>query len=1163
MFKKSVFLLFTLLFLFSLVMAQSNRIAGKIQGAVFDKVTAKPLIGANVVLVGIQLGTATDMKGEYRIANVPAGIYDIKVTYIGYSPTILRAVTVVAGQTTNLKFQLEVQDVEGEIVEVIAEAREKIVSVRNTQMQETIDSEEISRMPVSDFSDVLANASGAVETEGGASRGIHIRGGRTGEVAYYVDGINTTDPVTKGKGIEIDNNAISQLNIITSAFSAEYGEAMSGAVSIITKEGADHYSGSFEYETDMMFPNFLENTEMGSNPWAYSYGINKFSGSLGGPLPFTNNIVSFFLSGTFQDMENRRAFFRSDDQKIFGNVGYANSTRMPTGTAKFVINPSKSAFKAIVSASYHDEQYGGYNHARSASKEWAKLGNDIHRGHNRISLKLQNNLSTNTAWELQVSRYNTFTKYSPLNGAHYTDFRNIMRYQSWTSDAIEKGWYDPVHKSWDGMINPENNEYMPYTLSSTGDTSWIDWGNAIAFPDDHNFMFNDGNNIFDEGLYNKSSDIYQQLNDLGGQKISDLDPEWQAFFYYYLQEGSYKLDNETGAGFWTSNSAKLDAFNQRWYDTGSFFVPALYDSSNHYWHDSSDSSVYYLPFNAGRYNDFLSTPLLRRDLSVERNSRLSDLNGRFVNGNISQNDFDMEMAEIESWYETESSGIDDIELENNLYDYKGDLRWYTFDRDIWGLYTYGFSPRYNDQNSVKITTEFQCNSQITTYHALKFGFRYTTTDLNYEDIQFSNPKPYFDSYQHKPMRFSGYLEDTFEYEDLIAYLGVRYELFKADANRIIDQYDLDSGTEETPVKKTIIPRFGVCFAMSDKTAMFANYGHFYQVAQYSEMYQNLSADITSGYPLIGNPDLEPEKVVAYEAGIRHTFSKDIGLEVTAYYKDYENLLATRSVNTMLDNNVARYTVQVMDDFAKAKGVDIRFNFRNFYGLYGKLTYSYLDAKGTGSSNREYYYAGGYNTDLPLPTHEFPTEYDITHQIRANVNYYLPPMGPKVYGSSLLGDMNINVQYNFNTGRPYTPEDDKGRQGELGSKRLPSTSYLDLRFDKFIRVGNLRLSLYADIRNLFYAKNIIDVYQKTGRPDIPDFNSVPRWNDDTESSVYYTYWYFSQPENGAVFENPETGEAFENPHQAYEVHSRAWKSFNENPYNYGRPRIARIGIELYF
>lgn len=95
-------ILFSLLLLPTIMLAQT----GKIKGKVTDLTSGEPLIGANVLVVGTSLGAATDVKGEYAIFNLQAGVYEVKASYIGYQTITLTNVRVNTDLTTELNFQL-------------------------------------------------------------------------------------------------------------------------------------------------------------------------------------------------------------------------------------------------------------------------------------------------------------------------------------------------------------------------------------------------------------------------------------------------------------------------------------------------------------------------------------------------------------------------------------------------------------------------------------------------------------------------------------------------------------------------------------------------------------------------------------------------------------------------------------------------------------------------------------------------------------------------------------------------------------------------------------------------------------------------------------------------------------------------------------------------
>jgi hypothetical protein len=212
------------------------------------------------------------------------------------------------------------------------------------------------------------------------------------------------------------------------------------------------------------------------------------------------------------------------------------------------------------------------------------------------------------------------------------------------------------------------------------------------------------------------------------------------------------------------------------------------------------------------------------------------------------------------------------------------------------------------------------------------------------------------------------------------------------------------------------------------------------------------------------------------------------------------------------------------------------------GFSGELTYSFLDAKGTGSDSRDFYYLFR-DTDTEVPKKEYPLAFDVTHDIKARVNYFITPnSGPTVGGVDILGNLSANIFYTWQSGVPYTPEDGRGNLLELNSKRMPSNTRLDMRIDKIFNLSeSMNFRVFADIRNLLNTENIVNVYRVTGEPDN---NGSPPVFQTTTYSNYLEYGY-------------ESAEAM------HQEDLRQWKIRQKTPYNFGMPRVIRLGVGFDF
>lgn len=208
---------------------------GKISGTVTDAVTGEPLPGVNVVIEGTSLGTATDVEGDYFIANLDAGTYNVRASFIGFNTVVVEDVRVSPNQTADVDIQMSEQVIEGE--EVIVTAQRPLVERDNTTSITRLDVTEVQGLPTTDFTDVLSSLP-SINVENGQ---ILVRGGTLDEVAFLVDGARAGNPLDHSSHTRINLSAIQEVEVITGAFEAQYGEAMSGVINVIMKEGSDRY----------------------------------------------------------------------------------------------------------------------------------------------------------------------------------------------------------------------------------------------------------------------------------------------------------------------------------------------------------------------------------------------------------------------------------------------------------------------------------------------------------------------------------------------------------------------------------------------------------------------------------------------------------------------------------------------------------------------------------------------------------------------------------------------------------------------------------------------------------------------------------------------------------------------------------------------------------
>ncbi len=281
--------------------------SGKIVGKVIDEETRETLPGVNVIIEGLSLGAATNTAGEFFILRVPPGRYTISASMMGYKKIRVENVQVSIDKTSNVDFVLPPTILDlGESVTIVA--TRPLVERDLTSTATTISADIIARMPVQTLQDVVNLQAGVVEG--------HFRGGRSGEVAYLLDGVSLNDVYSGDNALVIESSAIQELQVISGTFNAEYGQAMSGIVNVVTKEGGETYHGKIS--------SYIGDYVSGNKD--IFWNIDKFNptynmeASLNGPLPYTGKKLTFFAATRYQDSEGflyGKEFFVPSDSANF------------------------------------------------------------------------------------------------------------------------------------------------------------------------------------------------------------------------------------------------------------------------------------------------------------------------------------------------------------------------------------------------------------------------------------------------------------------------------------------------------------------------------------------------------------------------------------------------------------------------------------------------------------------------------------------------------------------------------------------------------------------------------------------------------------------------------------------------------------------------------
>ncbi|MGB7055595.1 MAG: TonB-dependent receptor [bacterium] len=433
-------------------------------------------------------------------------------------------------------------------------------------------------------------------------------------------------------------------------------------------------------------------------------------------------------------------------------------------------------------------------------------------------------------------------------------------------------------------------------------------------------------------------------------------------------------------------------------------------------------------------------------------------------------------------------------------------------------YGAGDYPEYGDKTSQIIKGALNTDLQIHRNHQIKVGGEYVFQDFD-SFIYFISDSSHqlIDDYHYQPKEYSVYVQDNIDYKGLYAKIGCRYDYFFSDIEGI-------------EPKHYISPRLGLAFEVNDKFIFRANVGQYAQPPLYDYMYSYYNLlplpSYLFGYvPIIGNPELSPEKTVSYELGLQGEISKDLSTTVNMFYKDVTDLIGTRQVRLLPLHH--EYLQYVNIEYANIKGIETILEFDQ--GMFtGKISYTLSWAKGTSSYASEFG-----DTIVERPASDYYLDFDQRHRIFIQGIFHLP------FASRLY------VFGYFGNGFPYTPPDPEGKYEERNYERLPLQRQIDCVISKTFKIGGLALNLDFEIINLLNQQYEIS-------PHYPQLREVHLSDFDDFLSFESNYY---SPAADANHDGLIT------PIEDYESYLAIRQATDDEIHAYSAPRRARIGFAV--
>jgi outer membrane receptor protein involved in Fe transport len=255
---------------------------------------------------------------------------------------------VIVDKTTTVDMTMSEEVIEGQ--EIIVTAERPIVEKDRTTTTSYISSEQLEALPLVSINEAINQTAGVVDG--------HFRGGRQGEVSYLVNGVPINNAFNNGASFDVEQNMVSSLEVISGVFNAEYGQALSGVVNIVTKGVSPDWSGNFlgyvgrivstrelEFvtrDTDQTL--FLNADDFSSRTFTYNeaapdIGDQDYQVSLGGPI--IKNKLSFQTTLRYVKWDGHligRDLFRPSDVQstsIRGGITSSNLNLQASGSGDF------------------------------------------------------------------------------------------------------------------------------------------------------------------------------------------------------------------------------------------------------------------------------------------------------------------------------------------------------------------------------------------------------------------------------------------------------------------------------------------------------------------------------------------------------------------------------------------------------------------------------------------------------------------------------------------------------------------------------------------------------------------------------------------------------------------------------------------------------------
>ena len=302
-------------------------ISGDLVGTIFDK-TGAVVPGAAIEAVNVDTGvkytTKSNDSGEYRINNLPVGVYNVTASSPTLAATTVNGFKVDLNKTSTLPITLEVK---GAVTTVEVSGVAPALDTTTAQLSSTFEANEIASLPSATSGSGVLNLSllgSGVATSGGVGvgSGPTVGGQRPRNNNFMIEGVDNNSKSVTGPLVFIPNDAVAEFSLLQNQFSPEFGHSSGGQFNTVVKSGTNSYHGLAYIYNDNRNYNALDPLQriegFTSQP---RFDFNRIGGQFGGPV-----------------FKNKLFFFANYEYQMTGQAGGAGAVCTPTAAGYATIN---------------------------------------------------------------------------------------------------------------------------------------------------------------------------------------------------------------------------------------------------------------------------------------------------------------------------------------------------------------------------------------------------------------------------------------------------------------------------------------------------------------------------------------------------------------------------------------------------------------------------------------------------------------------------------------------------------------------------------------------------------------------------------------------------------------------------------------------------------